>query len=143
MSDYVTGDVIAMPSLRSALNKATVSEEAALCFTVPATADDDEFVYLFPITSARPKRGGVAVEVPQIEARRAGLNNRVGHWIMLSEMLLDVSPSDGRVTLHRAVLPPKGRFSGAFVKIVLAEFHKYSMNERRQYWPGLSPSSLK
>ena len=50
---------------------------------IVAGGDGGSVVALFPITSQPPQSGRTAVEVPEMEARRIGLN--VPAWIIVDE----------------------------------------------------------
>lgn len=72
------------------------------------------FLFILPITSQPPSPGRLAVEIPQIERRRAGLDDRP-LWILIDEYnfdrletsyYFDRRPRIGRLgaTFHRKVL---------------------------------------
>jgi hypothetical protein len=74
-------------------------------------------VILVPITTKEPVAGSHFVEVPQIEKRRAGLDERLGLWVICDEFNSDMPE-------HSYYFEPGGRigaFSIKFTKQVQAE----------------------
>jgi hypothetical protein len=74
-----------------------------------------DIVYLMPITTKEPDANTLAIEVPQIEKKRSGLDLDFRQWIILSEMNADLIPGS-------FVLEPNakiGMFSKAFFQSVL------------------------
>jgi hypothetical protein len=77
-----------------------------------------DIVYLMPITTKAPDANTLAIEVPQIEKKRAGLDLDFRQWIILSEMNADLIPGS-------FVLEPNakiGMFSKAFFQSVLRQW---------------------
>jgi hypothetical protein len=54
------------------------------------TGKQSDIIYLMPITTKAPDANAAAVEVPQIEKKRAGLDLDYRQWIILSEMSADL-----------------------------------------------------
>ncbi len=79
---------------------------------VVARAEAGTVVALFPITSQPPPAGRTALEIPDIEMRRAGL--RAPCWVILDEWNLD----DLAKSPHVADVRPLGMFSAPFMKHV-------------------------
>ncbi len=79
---------------------------------VIAKGDSGTVVALFPITSQAPDANRTAVEIPEMEARRAGL--RIPSWIVVDEWNLD----DLAKSPHLADVRAMGLFSPAFMKTV-------------------------
>jgi hypothetical protein len=69
-------------------------------------------VALFPITSRKLHADRTALEIPEIEARRVGLN--VPAWIVVDEWNLDNLAKSP----HIADVRPLGTFSAAFMRRV-------------------------
>jgi hypothetical protein len=67
-------------------------------------------VALFPITSQPPRRDRTALEIPETEARRAGL--KLPAWIIVDEWNLDNLATSS----HIADTHPLGTFSPAFTR---------------------------
>lgn len=83
-----------------------------------ARPDGDDLLVLFPITSKAPKAGRFAVEIPETEKRRAGLERDLRLWIVLDEYNQDLV---GR-SFYLESEPPIGRFSKAFFLPLLQQF---------------------
>jgi hypothetical protein len=75
------------------------------------TRTDEHLVVLLPITSQSPAIGTVAIEVPELELRRAGLSGRRA-WVVTSEYNADVLER----SWYYAPRSRRGAFSGPFVK---------------------------
>ncbi|MCZ0738172.1 hypothetical protein [Phreatobacter sp. AB_2022a] len=78
----------------------------------------EDLVVLFPITSQPPQPGRFAVEVPDMEKRRGGLDSALQLWIVLDDYNTDII---GR-SFHLEPLPPLGQFSKAFFLTLMREF---------------------
>jgi hypothetical protein len=78
----------------------------------------DDLLVLFPITSQPPSPARLAVEIPEMEKRRAGLDVTLRLWIILDEYNQD---NVGR-SFYLEPEPPLGRFSKAFFLPVMKEF---------------------
>ena len=83
---------------------------------LPRPAGDG--LLLFPITSKAPEPGRLAVEIPEMEKRRAGLDADVRLWIILDEYNEDIV---GR-SFYLEPEAPLGRFSKAFFLPVIQLF---------------------
>jgi hypothetical protein len=66
----------------------------------------EDLLVLFPITSQPPSPDRFAVEIPEIEKRRAGLDATLRLWIILDEYNQDIL---GR-SFYLEPEPPLGRF---------------------------------
>jgi len=83
-----------------------------------ARPNGEDVLLLFPITSKAPKRDRFAIEIPETERRRAGLDRDVRLWIVLDEFNEDIV---GR-SFYLEPEAPLGRFSKAFFLPVMREF---------------------
>lgn len=83
--------------------------------TVPIGED---LLILFPITTQPPQPDRFAVEIPEMERRRAGLDSTARLWLILDEYNEDVI---GR-SFYLEDEPPLGRFSKAFFLPLMREF---------------------
>lgn len=81
-------------------------------------ASGDDILVLFPITSKAPMPKQFAVEVPEIEKKRAGLDQGIRLWIILDEYNQDSLTR----SFYLEPTPPRGVFSRAFFLPVLREF---------------------
>jgi hypothetical protein len=78
----------------------------------------EDTLILFAITSRPPGATNLAVEIPETERRRAGLDGNVRLWIVLSEYNQDIIGQSFYLEPER----PLGRFSKAFFLPVLKTF---------------------
>jgi hypothetical protein len=78
----------------------------------------DDVLVLFPITSQPPSPDRFAVEIPEIEKRRAGLDAALRLWIILDEYNQDTINQ----SFYLEPEPPLGRFSKAFFLPLMKEF---------------------
>ncbi|MGL4490826.1 MAG: hypothetical protein ACRCU5_15410 [Rhizobiaceae bacterium] len=74
-----------------------------------------DFVYFLPITTRPPHADTIAIEVPQIERRRAGLDVDRQQWIILSEYNADKVPGSWILEPDAKI----GEFSKAFFQSVV------------------------
>ncbi|MCR5942588.1 hypothetical protein FG152_17385 [Ochrobactrum sp. XJ1] len=79
---------------------------------------DGDLVLFFPITSKQPDESRVFSEIPDIEKRRAGLDQEMRLWIIFDEFNTDIV---GR-SFYLEPEPPIGRFSKAFFLPLLKAF---------------------
>ena len=82
-----------------------------VCIAVTVVRQDGEtVVFLLPITTPPPLATRQAIEVPQIESQRVGLETHVRKWILLDEINTDI--------VERSYVwddrKPLGAFSPAF-----------------------------
>ena len=82
-------------------------------------------IFLIPVTTKEPDEKIPALEIPELEARRMGLNEPMRRWIILNEINVDEIPS--------YVLEPNakiGQIGVSFFRTILLEFKK--VNDRRK-----------
>jgi hypothetical protein len=108
-----TGAVISYPFLW--LRQATAGETEGRKSRPTAVAlrlvrPEGDAVVLLPITTQPPTKGRKAVEVPETEKQRAGLEIAARCWIMLDEFNTDVIGK----SYYLEPSPPLGMFSRAF-----------------------------
>lgn len=82
-----------------------------VCIAVTVAKQDGEtVVFILPITTQPPQPARHAIEVPEIESQRVGLETHVRKWIMLDEVNTDI--------VERSYVwedrKPLGAFSPAF-----------------------------
>lgn len=75
-------------------------------------------VMLLPITTKPPEAGRRAVEIPNSEKRRAGLDQGLRLWVILDDINIDRPGRSYYITSAR----PLGRFSRAWFLPVIREF---------------------
>lgn len=84
------------------------------------TASGQRVIFIAPITSKSPEQTRVALEVPPIEARRAGLETTLPLWVMVDELNADF-PDMSYVIEDRT---PRGSFSPVFMEKVVDAIHQ-------------------
>ncbi|RJF87031.1 hypothetical protein D3874_08355 [Oleomonas cavernae] len=89
---------------------------AAVVIRLPR--ENGDLLLLLPITSKEPDRSRFAIEIPQIEKRRAGLDADVRLWVVLDEYNLDIVGQ----SYYLEPEPPLGHFSKAFFLPLLKQF---------------------
>jgi hypothetical protein len=119
-----TGDVWRYPFVwsREAQDGETEGRKDRPCVVpiVVTAGDGGSFVYFLPITTQPPRKGQNAVEVPQTELRRAGLDTDGPSWVMLDEYNRD------RLGASYYIEPGgyMGRFSPAFLDPLRLRFSR-------------------
>lgn len=83
-------------------------------------ANKNDLLILFPITTKQPSPGQFAVEVPEIEKHRAGLDPLLRQWIILDECNEDEVPG----SYYIEPVPPIGAFSKIFFLPLMLDFIK-------------------
>jgi hypothetical protein len=119
--DIQTGCVIEYQCLwrRDALSgqlEGSTRRPAAVALRMKGKQSD--IIYLTPITTKAPDANTAAIEVPQIEKKRAGLDLDYRQWIIVFKMNADLIPGS-------VVLEPNarvGEFSKAFFQSVLRKW---------------------
>ncbi|TDR93825.1 hypothetical protein [Enterovirga rhinocerotis] len=116
-----TGAVVRYPYLWAREQAAGESEgrkkrPAAVGLRIPRP--DGDLLALFPITSAPPGSGRFAVEIPDIEKQRGGLDRDARLWLILDEYNEDVV---GR-SYYLEPTAPLGHLSRAFLAPLIREF---------------------
>ena len=88
-------------------------------------------LFILPITSLPPRPDRLALEVPQIERRRAGLESDKPLWIMLDEYNHDLLEDSSYFDPTARV----GRFSDAFHQFALRSFMQVVKEKRTRKVP--------
>ncbi len=81
-------------------------------------ATGEDLLILFPITTQPPQPDRFAVEIPEIEKRRAGLDGSSRLWIIFDEYNEDIIGK----SFYLGPDPPLGQFSKAFFLPLMREF---------------------
>ena len=84
---------------------------------MPAKPD---LLILFPVTTKEPGNDEFAVEIPETEKHRAGLDKTLRQWIILSECNEDNIPG----SYYLEPDPPIGNFSKRFFLPLVMDFIK-------------------
>ncbi len=116
------GDVLDYPYLwawQDANGETEGRKERPVCLLVSLTGRSGTIFVLLAITASVPGPGDVAVEIPTIEARRAGLADWKRGWVIVSEANFDSLENSWYLNPDQ---PPRGRFSPAFLSKISARF---------------------
>jgi hypothetical protein len=92
-------------------------------FRIPRPGQPD-LLMLFPITSRHPAKDRFAVEIPEIEKRRAGLDADMRLWLILDQFNTDIVGS----SFYLLPDAPRGYFSDAFFLPLMRAF----INRRKE-----------
>lgn len=88
------GDVWRYPYLwrwQDARNETEGRKNRPVSFVAVAkTVSGEHLLFVLPITSKEPDTGAHAIEIPQTELRRAGLDSALRLWIVIDEYNLDI-----------------------------------------------------
>lgn len=115
------GDVLRYPYLwaRQSSNGETEGRKSRPCaviLSLKAGIGQTE-LRLCAVTTQPPQNGTHAVEIPEIEKRRAGLDGGLRLWVVVDEHNLDVFEQSFYIEPHSQM----GAFSSAFTKELQAE----------------------
>ncbi|MGG7580926.1 hypothetical protein [Rhizobium sp. Nf11,1] len=88
---------------------------------IRSASDGNTHLVLLAITTQPPQPGRVALEIPDIERRRAGLGDLKQSWIVVDEYNYDIVEHSWYIEPHQQVL---GRFSKSFMMKIAAMFSK-------------------
>ena len=108
-----TGAVISYPFLwfqQAAAGETEGRKPRPTAVALRLPRNEGDALVLLPITTQPPAKGRKAVEVPETEKQRAGLDMALRCWIMLDEFNTDVIGK----SYYLDPVPPLGLFSRAF-----------------------------
>lgn len=128
MAGYKDGDVVDYPYLWSWQAKRGESEgrkNRPVCLALTLQRNDVTHLFLIAITSTRPAKDQTAIELPEIEARRAKLSGWKQGWVIVDEYNYDVLEESFYLDASK---PPYGRFSEAFTARIKTALHKLLLN---------------
>jgi len=116
-SDLPSGTVIHYPYLwrwQRERGETEGRKERPVCIVVAVQNPRDALTHLalLAITSQAPASAQSAIEVPEIECRRAGLSDLKRAWITINEYNYDIAERSYYLDLSRPIL---GRFSKPFM----------------------------
>lgn len=121
MPDYKTGDILDFPYLWAWQKQRGETEgrkDRPCCLALISNLPSGKHrIFLVPITTVPPTPELAAVQVPQIEAKRAGLDDHVRQWVILSEWNADILEESFYLDHEE----PKGRFSKAFLHKLIGQ----------------------
>lgn len=122
--EFRPGEVITYPYLWAWQQQRGETEghkQRPVCVVIAirSASDGNTHLVLLAITTQSPEV--VALEIPDIEHRRAGLGDLKQSWIVVDEYNYDIVERSWYIEPHQAVL---GRFSKSFMMKVAAMFAK-------------------
>ena len=131
--EFLPGQVIAYPYLWAWQQERGETEGRKLrptCVVVAVKGANDGLTHLalLAITTQPPQHGRVALDIPDIERRRAGLSDLKRCWIVVDEYNYDIAERSWYFEPGSGVL---GRFSKAFVSKIATAFAKARESGRR------------
>ncbi|ANL67904.1 hypothetical protein AMC82_PA00073 (plasmid) [Rhizobium phaseoli] len=124
--EFRPGEVISYPYLWARQQQRGETEgrkHRPVCVVVAirSAGDGNTHLVLLAITTQPPQAGRVALEIPDIERRRAGLGDNKQSWIVVDEYNYDIVEQSWYIEPHQEAL---GRFSKSFVMKIAAMFAK-------------------
>jgi hypothetical protein len=131
--EFLPGQIIAYPYLWSWQQERGETEGRKVrptCVVVAVKGAHDGLTHLvlLAITTQPPQRGRVALDIPDIERRRAGLGDLKQCWIVVDEYNYDVAERSWYIEPGNDIL---GRFSKAFVMKIATAFARARQSGRR------------
>lgn len=122
--EFRSGDVIQYPYLWKWQRERGETEgrkQRPVCVVVAVRSPRDDLTHLalLAISSRPPVGDGAAVEIPEIECRRAGLSEFKRAWISINEYNYDVAERSFYLEARQVIL---GRFSKSFMMRLATEF---------------------
>jgi hypothetical protein len=129
-----TGSVVTYQYLwlrESAAGQSDGRKDRPVVVGIRLSRPKSDYVYFLPITTQPPRQDTIAIEVPQIERKRAGLDVDRQQWIIMSEYNADEIPGSWTLEPDAKI----GEFSKAFfqkvIKLWLVNFKRSSRVERQ------------
>ena len=113
-SDIRQGLVLSYPYLwrwQAERGETAGRKDRPVCIALPLRKGRLTHLFLLAITGTRPDKGRAALEIPEIEKRRAGLKEWKQGWVIVDECNYDIAERSFHLDLTSA---PLGRFSEAF-----------------------------
>ncbi len=134
MPSVLSGQILSYPYLWARQSDAGETEgrkHRPVCVVVAVRRKEDGLTHLLllAITTKRPEPGRIALEIPQIEQRRAGLDDLNTCWIILDEYNYDIVEASWYIEPQRE---PLGRFSKSFVIKVAGLFRQSAGTSTRR-----------
>ncbi|MGR8965408.1 hypothetical protein ACU8MP_31725 (plasmid) [Rhizobium leguminosarum] len=124
--EFRPGEVITYPYLwawQQQRGETDGRKQRPVCVVIAirSASDGNTHLVLLAITTQPPEAGRVALEIPDIERRRAGLGDLKQSWIVVDEYNYDVVQRSWYIEPHQEIV---GRFSKSFVMKIAAMFMK-------------------
>ena len=132
--EFLPGQIIAYPYLWAWQNDrgetdGRKSRPTCVVVAVRSAKDGLTHLALLAVTTQPPQLDRAAIEVPDTEARRAGLTDLKRCWIMLDEYNYHIAERSWYIEPDGNVL---GRFSKAFMMKIAASFGEASRKSGRR-----------
>ncbi|MBX5194006.1 hypothetical protein HJB82_01490 [Rhizobium sp. NZLR10] len=124
--EFRPGEVIYYPYLWAWQQQRGETEgrkQRPVCVVVAirSAGDGNTHLVLLAITTQPPQAERIALEIPDIECRRAGIGDLKQSWIVVDEYNYDIVEHSWYIEPHQEIL---GRFSKSFVMKIGATFAK-------------------
>lgn len=124
--EFRPGEVISYPYLWAWQQERGETEgrkQRPVCVVIAIrnAADGNTHILLLAITTQPPQAGRIALEIPDIERRRAGLDDLKQSWIVVDEYNYDIAERSWYLEPDQEFL---GRFSKSFMMQIAALFVK-------------------
>ncbi|TYR33484.1 hypothetical protein FY036_07865 [Mesorhizobium microcysteis] len=131
--EYLPGQIIAYPYLwawQQDRGETEGRKNRPTCVVVAVRGVNDGFTHLalLAITTQPPQGGRMALDIPEIERKRAGLGDLKRCWIVVDEYNYDIPERSWYIEPGSQVL---GRCSKAFVMKIAAAFAQARQSGRR------------
>lgn len=122
--EFRPGEVISYPYLWAWQQQRGETEgrkQRPVCVVIAirGTSDGNTHLALLAITTQPPQAGRSALEIPDIERKRAGLGDLKQSWIMVDEYNYDIVERSWYIEPDQAIL---GRFSKSFMVKIAGMF---------------------
>lgn len=122
--EFRTGEVISYPYLWAWQQQRGETEgrkQRPVCVVIAirGTNDGNTHLALLAITTQPPQAGRLALEIPEIECKRAGLGDLKQSWIMVDEYNYDIVERSWYIEPDQEIL---GRFSKSFMVKIAGMF---------------------
>ncbi|MBA9031962.1 hypothetical protein [Rhizobium leguminosarum] len=124
--EFRPGEVITYPYLwawQQQRGETDGRKQRPVCVVIAirSASDGNTHLVLLAITTQPPEAGRVALEIADIERRRAGLGDLKQSWIVVDEYNFDIVQRSWYIEPHQEIV---GRFSKSFVMKIAAMFMK-------------------
>ncbi|MDM9649312.1 hypothetical protein [Rhizobium sp. S163] len=132
--EFLPGQIIAYPYFWAWQNdhgetEGRKSRPTCVVVAVRSAKDGLTHLALLAVTTKPPLSDRMAIDVPDTEARRAGLSDVKRSWVMIDEYNYDIAERSWYIEPDENVL---GRFSKAFMMKIAASFGEASRKTGRR-----------
>jgi len=123
-----SGDIVIYPYLwlrEAAAGETEGRKSRPSCVAVSLEKSDHHVLFLLPITTQAPTKGTHAIEIPQLEKQRIGLDIGVRSWVVVDEYNLDIAEN----SYYLEPQEPIGRVSRQFLVAISRAFYSALQDE--------------